>query len=216
MGHSSVLSACEEIGIRPAIIRLLAGYLYDRRTVAKWGQDVSREFPALAGCGQGTILSVLLFVITINILLQTLKKRIAQLESGEGNVAFTSVRAFVDDISLLIPIYNSQHEDPELEGRVFQDLDGRIANYIKVITDFCAETGMKLNYGKTEAVSFDWSQSRVHYFPGCLSFLHGDIIEVKESLILLGLPIDQNLTFKTFAKERRRKGMFALWKLLRL
>ena len=35
-------------------------------------------------------------------------------------------------------------------------------------------------------------------------------------LLLLGIPIDRNLTFKTYAKERRRKWMFAMWKMLRL
>ena len=215
MTHEKVLWACKEIGIRPALLRVLSGYLHDRRTVTKWGQAVSREFPALAGCGQGTILSVLLFIITINILLRRLKSKIEELESNQQTT--TTVRCFVDDISLLIPIVNSQHHDKLFGENVFEDNDKKIETYLRIILDFCAETGMRLNYEKTTAVNFDWTtKNKLHFFPGCLVFPNGDVIEVDDTVKLLGVPIDHNLTFKTYAKERRRKGMFAMWKLLRL
>ena len=104
MSHGKVLEACEEIGIRPSVIRLLAGYLYDQRTIVKWEQVTSGERPALAGCGQGTILSVLLFIITINIMIRRLKKRIAKIENDNESESLrptTTVRCFVDDLSLL-------------------------------------------------------------------------------------------------------------------
>ena len=88
----------------------------------------------------------------------------------------TSIRAFVNDISILMPINNRDHHDDKLDGCVFQDHDTRLTTYIKVIIYFCAEFGMKVNYEKNTAVSFDWSHNQVHYSPGSIVFPHGEII----------------------------------------
>ena len=127
----------------------------------------------------------------------------------------TTHRCFIDDLSLLVRIDQEEHEDAELDGRVFED-DGRIKAYIEVIMEFCAWSGMKLNNEKTHAIPFDWSTRKMEFFPGCITFPNGDLVEVGESLKLLGLTLEANPTFKSFSKGRRRKGIFAMWKLKRL
>ena len=217
MTHEKVLEAAAELGVRPALLRTLAGYLHDRRTTVKWGEHISSERAAKAGCGQGTILSVLLFCITMDILLKKLSKTIQDNEGSmtEENVT-SSCRCFIDDVSILIPILNPEkYEDQELDGRVFED-EGTIKLYLKTITDFCSEYGLSLNTEKTNSISFDFAQRELHFFPGSITFPNGDVVEVGETLTLLGIPLDRNLTFKTFTKERRRKGLFSLWKLRRL
>ena len=78
------------------------------------------------------------------------------------------------------------------------------------------ESGLKINKDKTHAISFDWGNNRLEYLPGSITYPNGDVIEVSESLRLLGLQLDKNLTFKSLTKERRKNGFFALWNLIRL
>ena len=214
--HSKVLQSASELGVRPAVIRLLAGYLYDRRTRVKWGEAVSSERPAKGGCGQGTVLAPLLFIITLNFLIIILQQIVARMEGkADETTPVTEIFAFVDDVSLLLPIDSEKYEDADMDGRVFED-KGRIGSYLKAITDFCKDSGLELNTEKTQAIPFDWSPRPVEYFPGCIVGPDGDVIEVGESLRLLGLQLDRNLSFKSLTKEKRKKGFFALWNLIRL
>ena len=153
----------------------------------------------------------------MNVLIIKLSDRIAQREGAiTNNNVTSSIRCFIDDISILYRVRKpEQYEDAELDGRVFED-DGTLRSYLETITTFCKEYGLSINNSKTQAISFDYSDRELHFFPGGITFPSGDIIEVGESLTLLGLPLDRNLTFKSYTKERRRKGMFALWKLRRL
>ena len=136
MSRESVISSAVELGVPRQIVRLLAAYLSDRVTIVKWGSERSTPRPSLAGCGQGTGLSVLLFLLTMNVDLVRLRQKIQALE-GQGLT--TLCMAFIDDVSLLHPYDPADMEDPMSGDRVFSD-DGRLARYLQVIEEFNAET----------------------------------------------------------------------------
>ena len=213
--HDSVIEALSIIGVRSPIIRVIAGYLEGRTNVVRWNDSLSSELPSLGGSGQGTLLSVLLFVIKMNQLITNLDTRIETLEGGGGICTVkTRLLAYIDDLIIVHAFKGSDMSD--IYGdRVFSDF-GFVTNYLKVVEDFSIESGLQLNQAKSFATTFDWSTHRTFFPEDCLQFNCGKIIKVVDSVKLLGVVIDKNLTFESFVKDKRKKGFFSLWNLKRL
>ena len=100
--HTKVISAAESLGVRPSILALLSNYLDTRTNVVRWGNGKSHPIHCRGGSGQGTLLSVLLFLITIDPLLKRLEAEINQREVGFRTKS--KVMAFVDDINLTVAL----------------------------------------------------------------------------------------------------------------
>ena len=213
LNHDMVVKAAAKLGVRPVLLRLLTSYLSERFTVVNWNSASSSPRLSRGGSGQGTLLSVSLFLISVNELLNQLDTEITKFE-GHASIR-SRPRLFVDDLGIIVPFDYKTLETNSSDEKTFED-DGRIAAYLNVIERFSLSTGMKLNKTKTAAVVFDFARSKTKFEHGSLAFSDGEEISVVPVVKLLGFPIDDNLTFSSFVKQRRGAGMAALWGLKRL
>lgn len=215
LSHDSFLISASKLGVRPAVLRILAGYLENRTFIVKWEEEKSPELPSRGGSGQGTLLSVLIFVIKMNDLIISLDSRIFDLEGPQDDERPVSqIFVYIDDVILTTPFLPSTMEDM-YGDRIFVD-NGLISEYLMVIEDFSMNSGLQLNQSKTFATTFDYGFRRTHFPQGSLRFSDGKAIEFVKTIKVLGVKIDQNLTFDSFVKDKRQKGHFNLWNLKRL
>ena len=142
--HSQVIEAAARLGLRAPLVRLLSHYLTERTTEVRWGRTTSSLRPIRGGCGQGTLLSVLLYIIIADPLLRDVRHRIDILEPEVKHKS--DIMMFVDDLSLR----TSYNRELFKDGK-FADIDSRMCTYLQAIADFCSRTGMVLNKDKTSS-----------------------------------------------------------------
>ena len=213
LNHDVVIQSGAKLGIRRPLLRLLSSYLSERYTVVRWGSSHSSPRLSRGGSGQGTLLSVNLFLVAVNELLEKLDERIAALEGTSTHKS--KPRLYVDDLAILVHFKSGCFPKDGEGNKIFQD-DGRIEEYLRVVEEYSAQTGMKLNKQKTAAVSFDFSKSKVVFHGNSIVLDQNNHITLQHEVKLLGFMIDENLTLHSFVRQRRRAGMAALWGLKRL
>ena len=211
MEHTSVVEAAASLGVRPGILALLTDYLCSRKTAVKWGSSTSRLRLNRGGSGQGTLLSVLLFIISVDKLLKGLDKAVDGLESG---FVRTRPKLFVDDLAILIP-YDPLTFANRGTHREFRD-DGRLQMYLDVIEDFSSSTGMMLNKSKTAAIAFNFTKEKIDFETADMCFRNGDRVGIKKEIKLLGFNIDDKMSLDAFVRQRKASATGALWQLRRL
>lgn len=210
--HQFVVQSAADLGVQPNIVCLIASYLSKRVTTVKWGDVTSSARCANGGSGQGTVWSSSLFIMSLDNCLNNLTTELAKLEQYQ-DFRISRPVAYCDDIAVAIHFKPDSFPRDDDGVRHFQD-DGRVLRVLEVMTDFTKRTGMKLNHTKTKATTFIYSRPRVEFPPGCLSL--GMEVKLVDSLKLLGVMIDRDLTLETFTADRRKKGLFATWNLQRL
>ena len=213
MARSDVLDACSKMGVKKPLIRLLASYLDGREFFVDWNGAYSDLQTSKGGCGQGTLFSVLLFITSINRLIQQLKAKSKEIEP---NYEFPATcLLFMDDLLCVTYRKYAEFRRNEENNRVFEDT-GKIASFLDVITNFSNTSGLRLNESKTVACTIDHSRPRRLYEEGCLQFRSGKEIEIKKEFRLLGVQIQQDLKMDSYVKARRKSASFALWHLRKL
>ena len=140
--HNKVISSAAKLGVRHEILRVLAAYLSKRTTFVRWGEEISDGYPARGGSGQGTLLSVLIFVITFNELIEDLDTEINIQE--HGNLIKSLQLIYVDDLIILYP-YKPNDMIDEFGDKIFTD-KGPLSAYLKKIEEFSVGNGLQLNY----------------------------------------------------------------------
>lgn len=222
--HRQVIDSAAALGLRQPLIRLLASYLSGRMTVVRWENARSSPRPCRGGSGQGTLLSMILFLIAVNQLVKNIE---AEIKSEEGCHETSSVvRLFVDDTAVLVGV-DGRFLPTDISGRkVWSDTDGRIAKYCQVVSDFSNSTGMRLNESKTVALVFDRSvdfpSERIILPDGKISkrvvleTASGELLTKVETAKLLGVVLDSDLKFHSFVKKKVSSANKALWGLRRI
>ena len=66
--HQKIMQSLIGLGLRKSLIPLVASYLQNRSLIVRWKESFSKKHFIRGGCGQGTILAVLLFAIATNYL----------------------------------------------------------------------------------------------------------------------------------------------------
>ena len=207
--HTSVIESAAELGVRDCILALLTDYLYGRHTIVRWAQSYSTPRLSRGGSGQGTLLSVLLFTIAVDKLLKQLDGAIEGLEANSP-LRRSRPKLYVDDLALLISF------DPKtFEDNNFKD-DGRLRSYLNIIETFSSSTGMRLNKSKTAAVVFNCGKEEINFNTNSMQFGSGEGILVREEVKLLGVIIDNKISFDSFVKQRRASALNSLWQLRKL
>ena len=209
--HSRVIAAAEGLGVRKSILALLSNYLDQRTNTVTWGTSTSEPKYCRGGSGQGTLLSVLLFLITIDPLIKQLEDEVRRLEGCGTNV--TKVQAFVDDLCLLVILDPENYPVMDDGTKVFIE-DGRITSYLNILSQFSTTTGMRLNKSKTVSMCFGFGLGPISL--GGLSFPDGNKIEVAHQTKLLGVVLDDGLSLDQFVNQRKAASMTALWSIQRL
>ena len=224
LNHEDVIKATENLGLRRPLVRLLCSYLANRTTEVLWGQGKSSPRLSKGGSGQGTLLSVVLFLIAVNFILVKLETEMRAREKNfSDDVTISSgKRYYVDDLQIQINL--SRKSLLEINGeKIFQD-DGRINSYMHIIESISNATGMRLNASKTVVLA---SNAQGIYFPPyttpegekwsrSIMLESGTVLKVEDKVKLLGVTIDEEFKFDSAVNERRSAGFKAMWQLCRL
>ena len=225
--HQQVVSSAASLGVRQPLLRLLASYLSGRKTVVHWDEACSSARPCNGGSGQGTLLSVILFIIAVD---QLIKKIEAEIEAQEGVVkhdGVAAVRLFVDDTAVLLGVDSTRLPTGPDGSKVWQDVDGRVSAYCDCVEAFSSSTGMRLNAGKTTALVFDPSvkfpvevvtDPKTGKRSECqiLESSSGHKIVKTSTAKLLGLTLDEGLKYHDLVRKKLSSANKALWSLRRL
>ena len=223
--HEQVIASAAALGVRQPLLRLLASYLSERKTVVKWQETRSSSRPCRGGSGQGTLLSVILFVIAVDHLLKTLQ---AEIDSAEGHIRHEGVsvpRLFVDDTAVLIGIDSSKLPTDLNGNKLWSDVDGRVGRYCRVLEEFSSSTGMLLNQGKTTALVMDSSikfpleryvEQGKTKFRQVLESARGHSITKTPTAKLLGVVLEEGMKFHDFVSKKTKSANKALWGLRRI
>ena len=209
--HTKVVEAAQTLGVRYSIVSLLTSCLSDRFTQVQWSSALSEPILCRGGSGQGTILSVLLFLMAVDNLIKRMRSNHSRGKHHQYNSHRHShvCRWLVIDYLLGSDCISAIWKRRSYIWRWWQDLSV-LKNYWRV----SEETGMKLNKAKTAALLFNFSLQPISM--EALRFPSGDGIELFKEIKLLGVLLDNKLSLWPFVKQRKAAAMAALWSIQRL
>ena len=167
-----LLQKLEKYGIIDNALELFKSYLQNRKHFVKIGNSVSDMMTCNIGVPQGSILGPILFLIYINDLPQAC------------NLAKPII--FADDTTLLIS--NKNHSN------LVTDLN----HELNELVSWCQSNRLTVNTSKTEIILF----SNRNFPPNNLEImLNDEILNFIDCTKLLGVFIDEKLSFKTHVKH---------------
>ena len=159
-----------EEGVPKCMIRWFKSFLEDRKAQVRLGQGKSKWMRLQQGLPQGAVSSPVLFLLYVNKWDNLQEERVEY--SG-----------FADDIAVWA------------KGTDLGDLRDRLERALRKIEKWAGDLKIQLNPSKTEACLFTNNLAERDHDPKLT--LDGKVIQMKKQIKLLGVTLDQKLTFKT-------------------
>ena len=173
-----VLMDLQNLGICGRMALFVQNFLKNRFFRVKLGHVLSKPYKQLEGYPQGSLLSILLFIIQMNPLAKVLPKNNANVIS----------MTYVDDLAIVVRSKSQKLAESNLQA---------------LITDahtWASNTGMKFSETKTICVHF--CKKRKKHPPPKL-YLGNKLLDVKSTVKFLGVIFDEKLTFKQHIAETK-------------
>ena len=171
--HPGLLHKLKSYGISGQIFGLISSVLSNRRLRVVLDGKSSQEYPVNAGVPQGSILGPTLFLLYINDL---------------PDDAICDIAIYADDTTLYSKCDRASDlwQQLELASELESDLRDTVDWGKKWLVDF--------NAGKTQLVSFDWSNNN-----GSIDVkMDGSVFEEKSSFKMLGLTFSSKLDWGSY------------------
>ena len=172
-----ILRECKRMGIKGKMIRFIKGFLSDRYIKVRVGGKLSRPFKQVEGVPQGSVLSVTLFSIAINSIVETVSRPVG-------------CTLFVDDFA----IYCSSHDAVTACSHLQKTLDA--------ISKWADNNGFKFSVQKTTAIRFTRSR-RIEHVPNL--YFKGSLLPLADQVKFLGVIFDKKLTFAAHIDNLKTK-----------
>ena len=173
----------ENLGIRGNMINFAIEFLTNRNFQVKIGQSLSNHKTPQNGIPQGSVISVTLFNIGINKVLENLPHQVQGL-------------LYADDIM----IYTTT--------KTIRNANRKIQIGINSINKWTKERDLKLSENKTSVIVFKRRNRKTDTLPEL--YLNNTQIKLKEEVKFLGLLLDQKLNFESHIKEMATKAKRSL------
>lgn len=182
-----ILKELYDSGMRGNLPIIIADFLTDRKFHVKIGEKISDQFSQDMGVPQGSVLSVILFLIAIN----TVSRIVSH---------YLRYSLYVDDMRVSIPVFSGDWSRASRRMQVFLDK----------LVRWCKETGFRFSEEKTVVMIF-------HRIPGLAAepnpklYLYDRAKPLKIVLEkrFLGLVWDRKLNWCAHLKDLRIRGMRA-------
>ena len=171
--HAGHLHKLKSYGISGQIFGLISSFLSNRRLRVVLDGKSSQEYPVNAGVPQGSILGPTLFLLYINDL---------------PDDVICDIAIYSDDTTLYSKCDRASDlwQQLELASELESDLRDTVDWGKKWLVDF--------NAGKTQLVSFDWSNNN-----GSIDVkMDGSVLEEKSSFKMLGLTLSSKLDWGSY------------------
>ena len=177
-----ILKDLFDVGLKGNLPNFISNFLSDRHFNVRVNSTFSDEYDQEMGVPQGSILSVTLFSIKINSLVQVLNDNI------EGSL-------YVDDFLICY------------RGQNMNNIERQLQLCLKKIEKWASENGFKFSTSKTVGMHF-CRKRKMHPHPDL--YLYGNPIKIVEETKFLGLLFDSKLTFLPHIKMLKSKCLKAL------
>ena len=177
-----ILKDLFDMGLKGNLPNFISNFLSDRHFNVRVNSTFSDEYDQEMGVPQGSILSVTLFSIKINSLVQVLNDNI------EGSL-------YVDDFLICY------------RGQNMNNIERQLQLCLKKIEKWASENGFKFSTSKTVGMHF-CRKRKMHPHPDL--YLYGNPIKIVEETKFLGLLFDSKLTFLPHIKMLKSKCLKAL------
>ena len=189
--HKILLRKLEMYGINNETLQWFTSYLTERRQQVKVNNSQSSFKPVTCGVPQGSILGPLLFLLFINDLpLYTIH-------------VFTDL--YADDTTLYF-VHSSQ-----------EVIEQNLQIALNELQTWCKNNGMVLNSAKTKVMFVTTSQKRQRLIDDNLKlFYNNDALHTITNDKILGVFVDNNLTWSEHVKHVTKKIASNIWLLSKI
>ena len=189
--HKILLQKLEMYGIKDETLQWFTSYLTERRQQVKVNNSISSFKPVSCGVPQGSILGPLLFLIFINDLpLYTIN-------------VLTDL--YADDTTLYF-IHSSQ-----------DIIEQNLQIALNELQTWCRNNGMVLNSAKTKVMFVTTNQKRQRLNNDKLKlFYNDDVLQTINNDKILGVFVDNNLTWSEHVKHVTKKIATNIWLLSKI
>ena len=167
--RQKLLTSLLDKGMPIAYVKWLHGFLQNRQARVRFGRELSSSRTMKQGLPQGSVLAPILFILYINNLAELLPDS-------------TINTMYADDVSIL-----GQSTSKEEAERLAQES-------VDIVVNWSKEWKLSLNAGKSEVSFFTRSPKLALHSPKI--DVDGTTIELSPTPRLLGVILDQKLTFK--------------------
>ncbi|GBN89415.1 RNA-directed DNA polymerase from mobile element jockey [Araneus ventricosus] len=166
-----------KMGLRGNLPLFIKNFLGRRTFNVRVGDFLSDDFPQYEGVPQGSVLSVILFVIKVNEIVQQLPQYV------HGSL-------YVDDFQI------------HCAGVNMSFIERQLQTAITAISNWCDKNGFVLSAQKTNCVHFCKIRG-MHPHPEI--FLNGTSIQMVSEATFLGIIFDEKLSFRPHILNLKRK-----------
>ena len=173
VSHESILRALTAHGVSEASVKWFKQYLFDRECVVQLCVDTATGFTPIRGVPQGSIIGPILFLLSADL---------QNIQGGLEEIGI-SYQQYADDITLVV------------QASSVEDLVSRTRAAYEKVTGFLKSLGISINGGKSQWMLVGTRQ-RLSKVPRDLSMLlDGEIVLRKPTITVLGVIIDEALSF---------------------
>ena len=165
-------------------------YLTDRTQQTKFKKFMSKEETVEAGVPQGSILGPILFICFTNDLPQ--------------NFSNCKIVSYADDTQILV------------SGRNSKDIKKQLERLISIAQSWYTDNSLLINAGKTEVIIVSRMKQKVNFKIEVVEGGKKEKLEVLNSIKVLGIHIDDKLSWNKQVKEVNKKSKFAVRNLNRI
>ena len=190
INHDLLLTKLKNLNLNQNSVEFLKSYLQNRKQFTKFSNFTSNEEKVLSGVPQGSILGPLLFLCFVN-----------DLPKSFENICKFS--AYADDTQLIVCAKNL----PELKIK--------IENVIQIAEKWYSRNGMKNNAGKSEVILISKKPLKTQKFT-VLENNALKIVETKKSIEILGVIIDQTLSWTKQINIMKKNAIDTIRKVHRI
>ena len=167
VNHEILIKKLHHYGIRGDPLKLLTSYLYNRKQAVKISSTISNEKTVTIGVPQGSVLGPLLFLLYVN-------------DLPNASQRLKSI-LFADDTTL------------SMNGHNHENLIANVNTELDTIKDWTQANRLSLNLTKTYELTFS---NRKHDLTQTAVIMNGEKVKHVQDTKLLGVTIDNNLTFE--------------------
>ena len=170
VNHEALLYKLKVAGVGGPIFNVLKNFLSERRQRVNVDSSFSHFKPVLSGVPQGSVLGPLLFILYTADMWHNLENKL--IAYADDATLYASINSHIDRVS----VADSLNRD------------------ISKIESWCQRWGMRLNPTKSQSITVSRSRTVFPQHPPLL--MDGSQITISKSIKLLGVTLDNKLTFE--------------------
>ena len=165
--HELLLKKLKNLNLNENSVKYIESYLKNRKQVTKFSNFISKEEEIKSGVPQGSILGPLLFLCFVN-------------DLPEAFTGICKFLSYADDTQLIV------------KADSIENLKKKVKETIVIAQKWYTKNGLKNNSGKSKVLFF--MHDKIEKIP-VIDEETGKEIKTKNSLKILGVHVDKDLTF---------------------